>query len=169
MFNETLYHPEVATFRAATGGAYNLIGAYGVMAKGTSFPNKGAIPIPTGKSGTIKSTGKAVRGTGTLFTREMRPGDYLYHKEVVRRIDYIESDTLLHLTQAFPSDISVSEIPLYCESQMYKAVYAKNTHASTSAVFQEAPIAPSNTFLNGGAVISYDASAGGTLEFQFHK
>lgn len=169
MFNETLYHPEVATFRAATGGAYNLIGAYGVMAKGSNFPAKGAIPIPTGKSGTIVSTGKAVRGTSTLFTRQMKPGDYLYHKDVVRRIDYIVSDTLLFLTQAFPSDIAVGEIPLYCESQMYKAVYAKNTNVLSVAVFQEAPLAMANTFLNGGSVISYDASSGGTLEFQLHK
>lgn len=169
MFNETIFHPEFATFRAATGGAYNLIGAYGVMTKGTNFPNKGAIPIPTGKSGTILTTGKAVRGTGTLFTKEMRPNDYLYHKDVVRRIDYIVSDTLMFMTQAFPSDITVAEIPLYCESQMYKAIYAKNTNTSTVAVFQEAPLAMANTFLNGGAVISYDASSGGTLEFQLHK
>lgn len=168
MFNETLYHPEFATFRAATGGAYNLIGAYGIMAKGTSFPAKGAIPIPTGKSGTIISTGKGVRGTGTLFTKQMKPGDYLYHKEVVRRIDYIVSDTLMFMTQGFPSDITVGEIPLLCDNQMYKAVYAKNTHASADAIFQEAPISPANTFLNGGAVISYDAT-GSELEFQLHK
>lgn len=169
MFNETLYHPEFATFRAATGGAYNLIGAYGVIVKGSNFPAKGAIPIPTGKTGTIISTGIGVRGTGTKFNQEMKPGDYLYHKDVVRRIDYIVSDTLMFLTQAFPSDITVAEIPRYCENQMYKAVYAKNVNASTIATFQEAPLSPSNTFLNGGSVISYDASGGGSLEFQLHK
>ncbi len=169
MFNETLSFPENATFRATTGGAYNIIGAYGIRSAGTAFPTTGAIPIPTGKTGTILSTGKKVRGTGTLFTKQMKPGDFIYAKNVVRMIDYIESDYMLTLTQAFPTDIAVAIIPLICECQFYKAIYFKNTHASSSAICQESPISPGNTFLNGGAVISYDASGGGTLEFQLHK
>lgn len=169
MFNETIFHAEVATFRASTGGAYNLIGAYGVMVSGTVFPAKGSIPIPTGKSGTIISTGKGVRGTGTLFTSQMKPGDYIYSKDVVRRIDYIVSDTLLFLTQGFPTDISVAVIPLICEQQFYKAIYCKNTHATTAGVLQEAPMAAGQTFLNGGSPVAYDTSGGGTLEFQLHK
>lgn len=159
---------EGATFRATTGGAYNIIGAYGAMVKGTFFPMKGAIPIPTGKSGTIISAGRRVRGTGTKFTSEMHPGDYLYHKDVVRRIDFVESDTMLTLTQEFPSDITVDEIPLLCPSQMYSSIYAKSTHGTIAAILQEAPIAAGNTFLNQGAPISYDASSG-QLQFQVHK
>lgn len=171
MFNETFFHAEQAVFRASTGGAYNLIGAYGVMTKGTVFNTKGAMPIPTGKSGTIYSTGKGVRGNSTLFLSQMKPGDYIYAKDVVRRIDYIVSDTLLFLTQEFPTDIASGApvIPLICEQQFYKSIYAKNTHASTSAVLQEAPMAPGQTFLNGGAPVSFDASGGGTIEFQLHK
>lgn len=169
MFNETPFHAEVATFRAQTGGAYNIQGAYGLMVRGSSFPTKGSIPIATGKSGTIISTGKKVRGdANTRFLSEMREGDYLYHKDVVRRIAYVESDYMLTLTQEFPTDITVAVIPLVCESQFYKAIYAKNTHASADAILQEAPITPGNTFLNGGAPISYDASSG-ELEFQVHK
>lgn len=160
---------ETATFRAQTGGAYNIIGAYGAMASGSAFPTKGAIPIPTGQSGTIISTGKWVRGTSTLFISQMHAGDYLYHKDVVRRIDYVETDTLLVLTQAFPTDIASGEIPMLCQAQFYKAIYAKNTHGSTDAKLQEAPITPGNTFLNEGSPISFDASGGGELEFQVHK
>lgn len=159
---------EGATFRATTGGAYNIIGAYGAMMKGSSFPTKGAIPVPTGKSGTIISTGNWVRGTDTKFLSEMQPGDYLYHKDVVRKIDFIDSDTMLKLTQEFPSDIASGEIPLLCQSQFYSAIYAKSTHATVAATLQEAPIAAGNTFLNQGAPISYDATSG-QLQFQVHK
>lgn len=159
---------EVATYRAQTGGRYNILGAYGNMVTGTAFPVKGAIPIPTGQSGTIVSTGKYVRGTSTRFLSQFIPGDYLYHKEVVRRIDYIESDTLLVLTQAFPTDIASGEIPLRCPQQFYTAIYAKNTHASVDAILQEANMTPGNTFLNQGAPVSYDAT-GSEIEFQVHK
>src|SRR5688572_942015 len=105
---------EAATYRAQTGGRYNILGAYGLMVTGTSFATKGAIPIPTGQSGTIVSTGKTIRGTSSKFLSEFILGDFIYHKDVVRRIDYIESDTLMTLTQAFPTDIASGEIPLKC-------------------------------------------------------
>lgn len=169
MFNQSLWHPEIQTFRAVTGGAYNIPGPYGVIQKGTSFPAKGSIPVATGKSGTIISTGVNVRGTSTKFLSEMKQDDYLYHKDVVRRIKYIVSDTLLVLSEAFPSDITVAEIPKVCESQYYVAIYIKNTNASTSAIVQEAPFGAGNADMNGGSPISYDASGGGTLEFTCHK
>lgn len=170
MYNETLYHPEIATLRARTGGAYNIIGAYGLMVRGSSFPVKGAIPIPTGKTGTIFSTGKKVRGNGTLFTKEMKPGDFIYAKDVVRMIDYIESDVMLTLRQEFPTDIDSGSpvIPLICEQQMYKSIYAKNVHSADAAILQEAPFAAGAVELNGGAPLSYDATSG-TIEFSVKK
>jgi hypothetical protein len=169
MINETLYHPEVALWRASTGGAYNFPGAYGVIYTGSAFPTKGAIPQPTGKNGTIISQGTKVRGTGTLFLSQMKPGDFIYAKDVVRQIDYIESDTLLTLKQGFPTDIATGISPLICEQQTYKMIYAKNTNASTAAVLQEAPFAFGNTHVSAGAPFSYDASGGGTIEFEGHK
>lgn len=160
---------ETAVFRAQTGGRYNILGAYGLMVTGTSFPLKGAIPIPTGQSGTIVSTGKYVRGTNTRFLSQFIPGDFIYHKDVVRRIDYIETDSFMVLTQGFPTDIAVAEIPLKCGQQFYAGIYAKNTHATTDAILQEANMTPGNTFLNQGAPISYDCTSGGELEFQVHK
>lgn len=169
MINETMWHPEVGIWRAATGGAYNFPGAYGVIYSGSSFPAKGAIPQPVNKNGVIISQGKKVRGTGTLFTSQMKPGDHIYAKDVVRRIDYIESDTLLTLVEAFPTDILTPISPLLCEQQIYRMIYAKNTHASTAAVLQEAPFAAGNTHVSAGAPLSYDASGGGTIEFEAHK
>ena len=167
MYNETLSHAELRTFRATTGGAYNIIGAYGVLVRGTTFPTKGAIPVPTGKSGTIISTGVKVRGTNTLFLSQMKQDDFLYHKDVVRRIKYIESDFLLTLEEAFPTDITVGEIPLVCEAQFYKNVLIRNT-GTTPAVLQESPFGV-GADMNGGSPLSYDASGGGTLEFTMHK
>lgn len=169
MFNETLFHPERQVYRAATAGAYNFPSSYGIMASGSAFPNTGSIPVATGMTGTILSTGVNVRGSGTLFRSEFTIGDYIYAKNVVRRIVNIPSDTMIVLSQGFPTDITVAVIPLRCQSQYYKAIYAKNVHASTSAVVQEAPFAPGNTFFSGGAPIAYDASGGGTIEFQCHK
>lgn len=172
MLNETFNHAEVATFRATTSGAYNIPGAYGVIQIGNSFPTTGAIPIPTIRNGTIISQGINVRGTGTLFTKQVKPGDYIYNtaQKVVRMIDYIISDNLLILKQAFPSDISVGVSVLICEQQTFKKIVVRNAHATTNAVLQEAPMAPGQTpFFNGGAPISYDASGGGTLEFTVHK
>lgn len=170
MINETLYHPESSIWRATTGGAYNFPSAYGIIASGTVFPNKGAIPVPTNKNGTIISQGKKVRGTGTLFlTQQIKPGDFIYAKEVVRQVDYVESETLLTLKQAFPTDIATGVSVLVCEQQTYKMVYAKNTHASSAGVLQESPMAAGNTHLSAGAPFSYDFSGGGTLEIEAHK
>lgn len=167
MFNETMTHAEVQVLRARTGGAYRIKGAYGAFVSGSSFPAKGSIPTATGKSGTILSTGALVRGTDTKFLNEIRPGDFIYAKDVVRRVISVESNTTLTLDDGFPTDIAVGVIPLVCQSQLYKAIYAKNTHGSADAILQEAPIAAGNTFLCGGSPISYDATSG-RLEFQLH-
>lgn len=169
MINETLSHAEVAIWRAQTGGAYNFPGAYGVIYNGSSFPNKGAIPQPTIRNGTIISQGVKVRGTGTLFTSQCKPGDFIYARDVVRRILYIESDTLLTLATAFPTDISSGISLLICEQQTYKMIYAKNVHASAAGTLQEAPMSAGNTHLSAGAPFSYDFSSGGTLEIEAHK
>lgn len=169
MTDQTFWHANIGTFRATSGGAYNIPGAYGIINRGSAFPTKGAIPVPTGKSGTIISTGVNVRGTGTLFLSELKQDDYLYHKDVVRRIKYITSDTLLVLAEAFPSDITVGETPLNCEAQYFVNIDWKNSHATTTAVLQEAPVGPGTFGRNAGAPISYDASGGGTLEFTVQK
>lgn len=173
MINETIFHDEFAVFRAVTGGAYNFPFAYGVIAKGTPFPAKGSIPVATQHYGSIKSTGKKVLGIGTRFEL-LNAGDFLYHKEVVRQIDYIVAPVsgtdyqILFLTEAFPTDISVGETPMVCKRQTFKMVYAESVSDSADATLQEAPF-PFGTSrsLSGGAPISYDATSG-KIAFEVH-
>lgn len=171
MINQTLQHAEIQVWRAVTGGVYNFPKAYGEVVSGLIFPTVGSIPQATPKNGTIISQGKNVRGFGTLFMSQMKPGDYIYAKNVVRRIKDIISDTLLVINQAFPTDITSPAVtPMICEPQTYSMVYIKNTHASTSAILQEALIAAqAGQSLSGGSPLSYDASSGGTLEIEVHK
>jgi hypothetical protein len=168
MLNETLFHAEEATFRAVTGSAYNIPNAYGEIVKGSAFPTKGTMPSAVTREGTFKSEGKAVRGTNSQFTKLLQ-GSYLYNGDVLRQIDHVVSDDLLFLKQAFPADVSVATTVKVCDRQFYKKIYAKNTHASTSAIIQEAPLVSGDEFVNGGAPVAYDASGGGQLSFTVHQ
>lgn len=174
MINETISHDEFAVFRATTGGAYNFPFAYGIIQKGSPFPLKGSIPVATQHYGTIKSTGKNVIGIGTKFEL-LNPGDYLYHKDVVRQIDYIIAPVPgstyqnLVLTEAFPSDITVGETPLVCKRQTFKMLFAESVDTAADAILQEAPFAfGTGKSLSGGAPISYDAT-NGKISFEAHQ
>lgn len=167
MVNETLFHDENAVFRAVTGGAYNIPNSYGDIMAGTPFPKKGTIPVCVTSEGTFVSGGKAVRGTGTYFTKFL-VGSYLYDGNVIRQIDYIVSDTLLFLKQAFPTDVSVATAVKFCERQYFKMIIAKSTHASAAAILQEAPFAAGTEVHDGGAPYSYDATSG-EISFQMSR
>jgi hypothetical protein len=168
MLNETLFHAENGAFRAQTGGAYNIPNAYGEIMRGTSFPRKGTIPEAVTREGTFKTTGKAVRGTSTQFTKLLQ-GSYLYNGDVLRQIDHVVSDELMFLKQAFPSDVSVSTNVKVCERQFYKSIYAKSTHATEDATLQEAPFSPGDAFLDGGAPVAYDTTSAGEISFSVHQ
>jgi hypothetical protein len=167
MINETLFHAEESNFRAVTGGAYNIPNAYGEIMKGSSFPAKGTIPIAVTHVGTFSSEGKAVRGTGTSFTNLIQ-NSFLYNGDVLRKIDYVVSDTLLFLKQEFPANATDLDV-LVCERQFFKMVMASNSHASEAATLQEAPLAAQDRQLTGGAPFSYDASGGGELSFNMSR
>lgn len=170
MINETFAHDENGTFRAVTAGAYNIPNSYGGFARGSSFAAKGTIPLAVVREGTFKTTGKAVRGTSSQFTK-IKPGDYLFDitSNTLRAVDYVVSDTLMFLLQAFPSDIGSDTTVRTCERQYFKLIVVHNTHASTDAVLCEAPFAPGEKMLNGGAPISYDTTGGGELSFDVHR
>lgn len=168
MINETLFHNESGTFRAVTGGAYNIPNSYGDIVSGTSFPTKGTIPVAVTHIGTFQSGGKAVRGTGTQFTKFIIQGDYLYDGNVVRQIDYVVSDTLLFLKEGFPTDVSSDTAVKICSRQFFKIIIAKSTHASVNAILQEAPFVPGDHTYNGGAPVSYDATSG-QISFQMSQ
>lgn len=161
MFNERTWHPESNVFRAVTGGAYRLVGAYGRIIYGSVFPTRGTIPPSTPKAGTIISQGASVRGTNTSFLTDVKEGYFIHAKNVVRRVRHVISDTLLELDGGFPTDIASPGEGLWiCRPQVYSSVYAKSTGSADATALREAPFRQNDTFLDGGSPISYDATAG---------
>lgn len=159
-FNETRDHAETNLFRAVTGGAYRLVGAYGLIVYGSNFPKVGTIPLSTPKAGTIISQGAMVRGTGTSFLSDVKEGYFIHAKNVVRRVRYVMSDTLLELEGGFPTDIlTPGEGLRICRPQVYKSVYIKST-GSADPTLQEAPFRQNDTSFDGGAPLSFDATSG---------
>lgn len=165
MFNETQWHAEGNVFRAVTGGAYRLRGAYGVIIYGSNFPSVGVIPLSTPKAGTIISQGAMVRGTNTTFLADVKEGFFIHAKNVVRKVRHVISDTLIELEGGFPTDISSPGEGLrICPPQTYKSVYAKSTGGADTTL-QEAPFIQNDTFLDGGSPFSYNAGSG-QISFQ---
>jgi hypothetical protein len=158
---ETMWHPEANVFRAVTGGAYNIRGAYGIVVYGSVFPTIGTIPLSTPAPGTIISQGRMVRGTNTTFISSLKEEFYIHAKGVVRKIRAIISDTLLELEAGFPTDITSAEGLRFIRPQAFKTIYAKST-GSADPNLQEAPFREGDTSFTGGAPISYDASAAGS-------
>ncbi len=158
-FNERTWHPQTADFRAVTGSAYRIRGAYGIIVYGSSFQRVGTIPLSTPAPGTIISQGPMVRGTNTTFTTSLKEGYFIHAKNVVRRIRHIISDTLLELEGGFPTDItSAGEGVRFIRPQAFSSIYAKST-GSADPILQEAPFRQNDTEFQGGSPISYDASA----------
>jgi len=165
---------EQAVYRAVTGAAYNMLYPDGSIIKGDGtagsgqqFPAKGTIPIARQYSGLVSSTGKNVRVNVDGNFNQLKAGDYLYDGDVLRQIDYITSDKLLVLKEAFPSDLT-DDLLLVCERQFFRYIKAKSTHASAAAILQEAPFIAADEFSNDGAPISYDAGSG-QISFTCHK
>lgn len=173
MFNETKWHPEEGLYRAVTGSNSNFpTGANGVPST-VSFPTKGTIPIAKTNTGTLSTTGINVRGVGTLFLSEFKPGDWLYNSSAatiqsVRKIRSITSDTVMQLEQAFGVDVSGIAV-LKCEPQTFKAIQSEST-GTAAAILQEAPFAIGSRIISGGSPIAYDASASNAqISFTCHK
>jgi hypothetical protein len=160
MFNQNTWHAEKATFRAVTGGAYRLPGPYGTIIYGSIFPTRGTIPVSSPKAGTIISQGAMVRGTGTTFKTDVQEEDYIHANNVVRKVRHVISDTLLELEGGFPTDITSAHGLRICRPQIYNSIYAKSSGSTDVTSLREAPFRQNDTCLNGGAPISYDATAG---------
>lgn len=158
---ETKWNAETNVFRAVTGGAYRLRGAYGAIVYGSNFPRVGTIPLSTPAPGTIISQGPNVRGTNTTFLSSIKEGYFIHAKNVVRKVLHVISDTLLVLEGGFPTDIAAPGEGLrFCRPQTYHSVYAKSTSTSADAILQEAPMRQNDTSFDGGAPLSYDATTG---------
>jgi hypothetical protein len=159
MFNQNVWHAEKAVFRAVTGGAYRLPGPYGTIIYGSIFPTSGTIPLSSPKAGTIISQGNMVRGTSTTFKTDVQEEDYIHANGVVRKVRHVISDTLLELEGGFPTDITSAHGLRVCRPQVYNSIYAKST-GSADATIQEAPFEQNDTFVQGGAPISFNAGSG---------
>lgn len=167
MFNETKWYAETATYRAVTGVSASFPQPNGKITVAT-FPTKGTVPIAKTPAGTINSDGVNVVGTGTAFGSSVKKGDFLYNGTVIRKIQDVIDDTHLVLSQEFPSDLSGETLKV-CECQFFKAIYAHSSDPDADATaLQEAPFRSGGTFLNGGAPIAYDATAG-EISFTVHK
>lgn len=73
----------------------------------SSITDKRTIPFDLLKTGTIATIGKDVIGTGTLFTTQVKVGDFLVdltQNEVHKVVD-ISTNTLMHIQEAFGADI----------------------------------------------------------------
>lgn len=163
MFNETKWYDEKATYRAVTGASGYFPRADGVPTV-ASFPAKGTIPIARdpAPTGTISSDGtKVMAVTNMNFeTVSLKVGDYIYNADAqIRKITAILSKDLLEIESPFTVDLSGAKL-LICERQFFKAIHARNTHASDAAILQESTFIAGDSFLNGGAPIVYDATAG---------
>lgn len=148
--------------RIVTGTTHPYLGA---------IPTKGTIPLYEVLTGTIvtdnagTSAGVIVLGTGTLFTTQLAPGDFLYDNDAaVRKIRYIFSDTMLELEEKFPASVSAIAV-MRPKRNYYKEVLAYSS-GSADAEVQEAEFTVDKYLLFEGAPVAYDASAS-NAEIQF--
>ena len=104
---------ELAAQRLYTVGKFDYAATIGRL----FFPNPYKYPrnglrvknasAPLRLEGTISSSGVNVSGTGTIFRKQLKRGDYLYEPTsgMVRKIRLIMSDTELILETMFPANI----------------------------------------------------------------
>lgn len=156
---------------AATPVAHNIFG---------TVPNKGTFPLPATMTGTITSdpasTGtdnqKVVFGTGTLFTSEVRIGDYIYAGDVVRKVVAIANNTQLTLEYKFPSAVSAAALKIVRPGR-FRRIKAKNTGAGV-AIYQEAKMGTAEESDRASSMgltpVSYDVSgANGEIIFELSE
>lgn len=63
-------------------------------------------PASAALTGTITTKNTRVEGTGTSFKGKISAGDFLVSStNIARKVDNVESDTILYLTEAFGTDL----------------------------------------------------------------
>lgn len=168
MVNQTIFHDEVEVYRLAlvpAGITHPILGV---------FANKGCIPAPVTKAGTIStdntdsSGGLVVLGTGTKFisdTSTVAGSDFQKNRFLVnsngicRRIKEVNSDTMITLVNAFPASLSGETVKLVTfKPGMIRA----RSVGTVAAILQEQSFAINEEFIGGGSPLSYDVSAANT-------
>ena len=134
-----------------------------VSAPSTST-GKGTVPTAVSQTGTLTSVGARVVGVGTLFTTELKVGDFLFNTTAavlpqVRRIKHILDNTRLILDSGFSVD--VAGIAVSRVRGEFKSVGVVNSGAADGVLNEGTLVA--------GASPSYDAKAGFVVEpFSFN-
>jgi len=178
MLNVGALNAEKETYRIYMNGAitHPILGA---------LPSQGSLPVPQQGTGTVNSinndltNGTLVIGTNTLFlndtqigsktkfTGQVEPGDYLAINsagQMIRRITKVFSNTRLEIEAAFPSSVNGNFYII--KKNQWKMIYAKSV-GSANAILSEQTFVSGETFLNGGAPVTYDVTtAGAAISFQ---
>lgn len=137
-----------------------------------TIPVKGTFPLPLTQTGTITTNnaggapalaGRIVAGVGTLFitggvTYKVEVGDYLAHPTTreIRRIEFVNSDTMLTLVNAFSASVTGVAL-LLVKKNYYRYILASST-GTAAASLNEQGFAINDKFFNDGAPLSYDVS-----------
>ena len=162
MINATLFHDTLNTIRVYTGqNAHPYFG---------NVPNKGCMPPPKYRPGTVVSDVYAIRGTSTQFLAgPIKINDFLWDGlSSVRRVTAIQSNTLLFIDKPFPAPLNNLSV-YHIDRGNYRMIYAKSV-GTVSAILQESYFSSGNTALTGGTPMGYDASAAGSsIEFQLEE
>lgn len=179
MLNIGALNAETQTYRIYLGGAgitHPILG---------TIPSQGSFPKPMQGTGTVATValdptnGTLVTGTGTFFkndpgpsssTRfygEVEPGDYIAvnaNGQFIRRITQVIDDTHLKIEAPFPSSLNGNFYIV--KKNRYRMIYAKSV-GSGNAILLEQTFVSGETFLNGGAPVTYDVTgSNAAISFQ---
>lgn len=101
------------------------------------------VPLSATGTGTVSTQGIAIIGSGTAFKTELRTGSYLFNgSDEIRRVRYVETDTLAYLEDAFTADLS-SDALLFVDSKK----------AQTKSISALMPLGESGATVNGTDMI----------------
>jgi hypothetical protein len=171
MLNQGALNAEKQTYRIYLAGAGPTV--HPILG---SIPSQGSIPLPMQGTGTVATVnldpnnGCLVIGTNTLFlndtqigsktkfTGQVEPGEYSavnVNGQFLRRITEVKSDTRLMIEAPFPSSLNGNFYIV--KKARYKMIYAKSV-GTGNAILQEQTFVSGETFLNGGAPVTYDVT-----------
>jgi len=97
---------------------------------------KQTVPASASVTGTIETIAKKVIGTGTLFTTQFQPFDWLYvaAKSEFRQVVNIVSDTEMTLDAAFTTDVAATGTPLIVKRFQATKIEVLNVGAGTATI-----------------------------------
>ena len=108
------------------------------------------VPASASGTGTLKTVGKGVVGTNTLFKTEMRAGSWLVDlsQNEIRKVVHVASNTEAELDYAFTSDIAAGTTP---DIIAYTDLNIKSISVAISSLLAQGEI-DGNTLNPGGAL-----------------